>query len=836
MNTNYFFILLLFIIPVKLSSIIPETIQFQNENITINNISKLKSYFRVVIPQKSNLPNYIKVEVNYDDQEYSLSRCIINFFQEDATFKNIKQSSNALPTSYIWLNKAQIKNGFYFSVESIYPDNKYQIQIIPTDYIELTFESNTYSYNISKDNQVMEFKIKGENNLKPELSDKLIIWAYSKNKNLKVYFNQNISDYQKHSKYNAFIIKNLEYKEYILTIKDEIGDFIDIGFICLNVYNFCKNCKNENKILYYGFLKKDYLNTICFAQDLSGEPHIKLFDDVEVKEYIDSGRNCLLFPFESKESYELFFSYYYLYLLPPLKSKRYSNTYYLPTGITTYEMIGINESMKFIPLKLENNFDYITYYIKIYNMFYASGTKANVYISTISNDNKEKIIPLKQNLEMYTYTLYKDKMKEFLNPIEHRTNMLTFECKVNRVFCYVGITIFTDKTKFDYFDKFYNDYLLFRNNKINGFLGSSNLFVEKLSGDISFSMNQKYLNYYNYKNNYYIEGVKNLDINILSKKNSIYRTKIFSKDEHYFILDVGNNFFFKLEKNQKYYIRIQARELEYTATQLDLDEDIRGIYSIYTNFYPIDCNLNLKIDDFGNKYNIKGIKIPHTNNKIFYQNISTTIWQHVNYEIYPKDIIKGNSCFLYLSSYNMNSTGDFSDNSIILKENQPQLFAFDKNVKTLNFSYYFAEIREDLRINVNLLNKGNYNMILFIDNSSNKFQYEFKSNKEININGKDLYNFCVYENQICKIFFNITKTNDLKLNDEESIIEININNINQIKENKISIKLFKIFLFTLFVALISYSLYKLLKIKKLKTKEKDGDTDGDLELIDINNK
>ena len=129
-----------------------------------------------------------------------------------------------------------------------------------------------------------------------------------------------------------------------------------------------------------------------------------------------------------------------------------------------------------------------------------------------------------------------------------------------------------------------------------------------------------------------------------------------------------------------------------------------------------------------------------------------------------------------------------------------------------------AEIRESLGFNVNLLNKGNYKMIIFIGNSSNKFQYEFESNKSININGKDIHNFCVYENQICRIFFNITKTNNLKLNDEESIIEININNI---KENKVSIRLFEIFLFTLLMALISYLLYKLLKIKKLKTKEKD---------------
>ena len=58
----------------------------------------------------------------------------------------------------------------------------------------------------------MQFNIKGENNLKPELNDKIILWAHG-NKKPNVELNLNISDFQKYSKYNTYILKNLKFFE-----------------------------------------------------------------------------------------------------------------------------------------------------------------------------------------------------------------------------------------------------------------------------------------------------------------------------------------------------------------------------------------------------------------------------------------------------------------------------------------------------------------------------------------------------------------------------------------------------------------------------------------------
>ena len=185
----------------------------------------------------------------------------------------------------------------------------------------------------------------------------------------------------------------------------------------------------------------------------------------------------------------------------------------------------------------------------------------------------------------------------------------------------------------------------------------------------------------------------------------------------------------------------------------------------------------------------------------------------------------------------MNISEFYQEESIILKENQSQFVAFNKNIQSLNFTYYFAEIKDDIRIKINLYNKADFILFIYIGNTSNKFIYEIHTNKIIDIKGNDLYNFCVQENQICRIYFTmneINKYNNMKFKDDENdyIVEINImnkNNINQIiKELKISYTFIIIFFICLFI-IIGYLFCKKIKKKKIKINTKDKGT----ELIDI---
>ena len=97
----------------------------------------------------------------------------------------------------------------------------------------------------------------------------------------KVNINLNILDYQKHSKYNAFIIKikeNQESQKYTFTVRAEIGDILDVGFMHLNTYDDCKNCINDPKVLYKGFLKRNFLMEICFKVNYRWDANIKIID------------------------------------------------------------------------------------------------------------------------------------------------------------------------------------------------------------------------------------------------------------------------------------------------------------------------------------------------------------------------------------------------------------------------------------------------------------------------------------------------------------------------------------------------------------------------------
>ena len=103
--------------------------------------------------------------------------------------------------------------------------------------------------------------------------------------------------------------------------------------------------------------------------------------------------------------------------------------------------------------------------------------------------------------------------------------------------------------------------------------------------------------------------------------------------------------------------------------------------SIYINFYPINCKLEIHEENPDTVY-LKEIKTPFSNNdtRVFYKYNKFTKYCHFNYYVNPKDFINGDTCLLYLSSYDMTIPEFYPEESIILKENQPQLFSFNNQV------------------------------------------------------------------------------------------------------------------------------------------------------------
>ena len=76
----------------------------------------------------------------------------------------------------MWLNKEQIKNGFYLSIDSNNSLCKYSFEIYPKEKAELNI-GEIYSYFITKENKQMKFYISG--NIKDNY-DRVTLWAQGK--------------------------------------------------------------------------------------------------------------------------------------------------------------------------------------------------------------------------------------------------------------------------------------------------------------------------------------------------------------------------------------------------------------------------------------------------------------------------------------------------------------------------------------------------------------------------------------------------------------------------------------------------------------------------------
>ena len=225
----------------SISEINIQNIFYENKEMEIENLHSYQNeyYYHLIIDKNLNLPNYLLLTMNIEEIGI-VTKFSIFFYQEDSTFTKIKHISKTAQSLSLcpkmWLNKEQIKNGFYFKIKDDTQKFIFKVKIIPKDYCELNLDTGNslYDYYITQENKNIDFIIKGEKEDNYINNSTIIIWINS-NKEIKV--NLNNTDYIKHSKYNTFIIKPKNYEEYILNIKGTIGDFINVGFMYIKTIN-----------------------------------------------------------------------------------------------------------------------------------------------------------------------------------------------------------------------------------------------------------------------------------------------------------------------------------------------------------------------------------------------------------------------------------------------------------------------------------------------------------------------------------------------------------------------------------------------------------------------
>ena len=338
----------------------------------INNSYNSEMNFSVSSLDNDLLPNYLKIEVNssYDNP------IAISYYQKDDKFKERKQLSYQYKRTFMWLNKNQIKNNFYFNIECE-SNCIYNLSIYKKSYAELKL-GEIYSYYVTEENKYMYFLInidykKYYLSLRYISNIKITIWARGSNNYINSKLEPNSYTNLMNDKYQAYLIhKNeiLSYK-YYLKVEGTIGDLINVGSLIFDGDNTCPIFFYNYGTEITGFFKKDIFETNCFKFNYADYFSFNQFIyDFEIENSIDN------YKLENEGQYFTFICLNYNtkykydeYLYSLLYSRAwysYNNYIFSPLIIGKNYKISIdkNDVIGFIPRMLDMDYNYITYHIK----------------------------------------------------------------------------------------------------------------------------------------------------------------------------------------------------------------------------------------------------------------------------------------------------------------------------------------------------------------------------------------------------------------------------------------------------------------------------------------
>ncbi len=799
-----------------------ENIVFEEEpkftNINLNNDSFSTSFsilsnsqnFRYI---KDKEYNYMRIKIENIGKN-SNSNNIISYYKKDNNFIERKQLSQTINNSSImWLNKEQIKESFYFSIECEEYPCGCQMNIDTSEIAELSVDEQ-YTYYITEDNQNMIFKIKNNyqvESIKENTSDYLITIWIKGNKEIKTKLEG--GNYEKPSnKYNYYRINLSDFiqKDYSLTVDGKIDDLINIGILLFHKeiredgnnilisetifdYNGIEvtGYLKPNEIVYYKFLKEVWNKGYYIDYD----NNLKNFHYAGIDEYDE---NYIIQEFNtfSEESF------YSIQFLDKTENDQQNINNYSPQlmGIFYHRYIDEGEIIGLIPMKPENDFQFLTFE----NFPFRGEMDFFMYTCEnypICNDKDALSKSTKINgYKSYFYSYNKDEWDKTIFPINKKQNILLIKCKKGleidkHNYCGVNVNIKTEKNKINniYFKEIDREiYRYIRKDDINKyFFRQTNipiyLNIEIISGNIEINPSLIYEFYESENKKLYIFNEnRELDISIKGLTDSIYSIIDYNEMKYNYNnrVFVGLNYIFNISK------RLMIEPYKYINSM-----------QFYLGFYPInDCKVNVKSSSEYENFTLPEIKD-------FYQDIIPND-QSFNYYLTN---INNNSCLCHISIYELdNITG------ISLANNVPQKFLFN-NQTELTFSYPHLQKNNDVKITLELINEGIYTIKLYL-NDKNYKEFGFHSKQEIKLSANDLKSNCKDFNTICKILFTIKSDNK----DKESILKISINkkeNENK-KEDKDYLKFIYIGI-SCFIILIIIIVVVILVVLRTSYKNKD---------------
>ena len=804
---NYTILIFLLILSfqIALSDINEDLVKFNGNSIEgFKNIFST-SYYHVEIA-RGYIPIYIRILIQGTGEKSNINH-IISYYQKDKNYEKRAQLAQSFSDqSELFLNKAQIKDEFYFTVECEEYPCSYEYYITEEKNIEINLDNRySYSYYVTQETKEMNFVICGNPKI-PENSiikgnHTVTIWAKG-TKN--IISDLDAKNKEKHSKYNAYLVTldNLESFEYKFKVEGMIGDLINVGvsFFDGTFHNLYSNEINGNTKEISSFLKKDVKNMNCFkiaftnGDKEDGYISTTNYNNNEIelmflvtyfpdKNYF---KRCL----SIYDSNEGFYSFQYI-----KKNNEKSLNIYPPQLLgTEYSRYIIEkDTIQLIPIKPEYQYEYITYHIKL-----IQGYKISAYINScdkyplcntntmIKNSKKFEISDSfsisfsKREIDQFSSSSIDKKQKILLITCENGSHSLS-TARSDYNYCLVKINMYTNKNLI-YVEPYISNYRYIADDDENSFeIGSENknvqymiLNIELLSGNINV------IAYENKNLEYYIHNKKLLAIiktnkfkfKIQSIENSFYHINYILKN------NIDIDFSYTIGANYLFNVSELSENIIFSNSRISYDYEYNNEKKrnpVFVSFVPNNCEIKVK--------QTTDIYLPPTeleNSEGFYQVINEQYEKNASiylssFDIYNFTITKevtneSQNCFVDVSFYDYST--NFSD-AIILESNSPKIFKFSKDdfVSFIIFSYPVSNIDNDILIDFQILEEGKYSIDFYINDENYYNNYELEKSEKFQVKSKDLKSKCNIGYQICKISFridsNLNITSFLKINIED---------------------------------------------------------------------
>ena len=763
---NIFILINTFFVLVKSSEIIDLSLNDFEANYT-------KNTFFHISPNSTNISNYIKIEVLGNNPK---NKYIIAYYK-DESFNNREQLSQSTSgKAFMFLNKQQIKNDFYLSVECPESSWEYSFKISLEENIDLN-AAEPYSYYVTKDNKETNFTLHYNSSKLLQLNYKntyfISIWVKG-NKNINVEFSKDGKTYIKHPKFHGYILQFVPKEAHFTincVVKGEESDLINIGFLVFNEYHMCLSLIDFGAE-YSIFLNRATLQDAFFLfekqTDILTNSLYVFNHDYEFSDYVNSEASTVkggdqyflrMDPYENDSFYSL------QYIEYSNASDHVKYDYYPPQilGSTYQRNLIKDEIIGLIPMKPGKDYNYLTYNVAVKEGMF----KAFIYKCDNYPFCSKDIETLKKSTQLLDFnsasiSYNKNEYDDTISPISKNQNMLLLTCESES--CKLFTSMYTDKNKinlilsvpyYKYIRKSNEDNYIVSIQKeiLNSFFTiQKNVYVylnvEKLSGNVTItSQGHKEVKKKKGKKLYIIDATKldnfNFKIKGFQDRDSAYSISASIHTDEMDILTPQINYLLKsnVKENSLLFADEPKAEIPY-----------------YFGFYSLGCNIEVENTDSS----------AINNGLNFYQDYHI-IDNKTKSVLYKANKNKNeNNCLFGTSMYKLYDENN-ELNSMVLANGAEYPFLFNEKYNTIKYMQIIADKNKDIEINININdNKTDYNMHLLV-NDTEVNTYNISRNENITINSTEIKDMCQTDTQPCKINYIINAVN-IKDNSSISIV------------------------------------------------------------------